>query len=110
MAASLPSLINVGSLLLLLYFIYGVVGTELFSDVEFGDFLNEHANFKTFYISLLTLFRCSTGESWNGVMHDLKAEVPISSIIFFVSFTMVASLVFINIFIAVILENFTNFG
>ena len=63
LVASIPSLANVGTLLLLLHFIYGVAGMEILNTVPYGDFINEHANFKTFYFSLITLFRCSTGES-----------------------------------------------
>ena len=32
--------------------------------------MTRHANFKDFPSALLVLFRMSTGESWNGIMHD----------------------------------------
>jgi len=35
--------------------------------------LNRHANFERIEISLLTLFRCATGESFNGIMHDVSS-------------------------------------
>jgi hypothetical protein len=35
-----------------------------------GPFLDRHANFRDFPSALLVLFRMSTGESWNGIMHD----------------------------------------
>lgn len=100
---------NVGTLLLLL-FIYAVAGMTLFSDVSKGEFLNEHAKFENFYYSMITLFRCATGESWNGLLHDCMKEQQAISVIFFVSFNVVATLVFLNIFIAVILENFASLG
>ena len=34
------------------------------------DFLNRHANYEDFPNAMLVLFRMSTGESWNGIMHD----------------------------------------
>merc|ERR1740117_2458292 len=37
---------------------------------SYGDFVNRHANFETFGMALLTLVRCVTGESFNGIMHD----------------------------------------
>ena len=110
LVSSIPSLVNVGTLLLLLLFIYAVAGMTLFSDVVKGEFLNEHANFENFYYSMITLFRCATGESWNGLLHDCMKEQQGISVIFFVSFNIVATLVFLNIFIAVILENFASFG
>jgi len=33
--------------------------------------LDEHANFQTFGMAMLTLLRCATGEFWNGLMYDL---------------------------------------
>jgi hypothetical protein len=38
---------------------------------NWGDAINRHANFGTFWMGLLTLVRSSTGESFNGLMHDL---------------------------------------
>jgi len=67
---SLPSLIDVGALLLLLMFVYGVAGMMLFPKITYGDHINKHANFGTFYHGMITLVRASTGESWNGLMHD----------------------------------------
>ena len=67
---ALPSLINVGALLLLLYFEYSIAGMSLFGKLRRDDFITKHTNFETFYNSFITLFRASTGESWNGIMHD----------------------------------------
>ena len=49
---------------------------SLFGDVRWGEYLNRHANFETVPNALLVLLRMSTGESWNGIMHDcmIKAE------------------------------------
>jgi len=38
---------------------------------NWGDMINRHANFAFFWTGLLTLVRSSTGESFNGIMHDL---------------------------------------
>ena len=73
---SVPSLLNVGAILLLVYFIYAIVAMNLFSDVKQGDFINDDANFSGFWISMITLFRMSTGESYNGIMHDCMVETP----------------------------------
>mmetsp|Transcript_19340 Transcript_19340/g.63041 ORF Transcript_19340/g.63041 Transcript_19340/m.63041 type:complete len:1899 (-) Transcript_19340:223-5919(-) len=39
-----------------------------------GDFVNRHANFRNLGYSFNTLIRCITGESFNGIMHDLMDE------------------------------------
>ena len=59
---ALPTIMNVGAVLLLIYFIYAVLGMHLFGRIKRGEFLNAHANFETFGRSLLTVFRMSTGE------------------------------------------------
>jgi hypothetical protein len=123
---SVPSLGNVGLLLFLLLFIYSVLGVQCFYQVAEGDFVNRHANFKTFGIAFLTLFRCSTGESWNGLMHDCGATEdnptfygrcsnadgncgnPEMSAFFFLSFAFAAAFIALNLVIGVILENFSN--
>mmetsp|Transcript_11321 Transcript_11321/g.26831 ORF Transcript_11321/g.26831 Transcript_11321/m.26831 type:complete len:1216 (+) Transcript_11321:1-3648(+) len=71
---SLPALINVGSVLLLFFFIFSVMGMNLFGGVREGEFINRHANFDTFPRSMLTLMRMATGESWNGIMHDVTVS------------------------------------
>ena len=68
---SLPALTNVGAVLFLFFFIFAVLGMNLFGKVRItGNFLNRYANFETFGFSMLTLFRMATGEAWNGIMHD----------------------------------------
>jgi hypothetical protein len=68
---TIPALANIGSLLLLFLYLYSVIGMSLFAPVKLQEELNEHTNFKTFYSSFLALFRSSTGENWNDVMHDV---------------------------------------
>jgi len=41
------------------------------ADSNWGVNLNRYANFMALPVSFLTLFRCSTGESFNLIMHDL---------------------------------------
>jgi hypothetical protein len=68
---SLPALANVGTLMVLFFFIYAVMAMSLFGQVKYsegGPFLSDHANFSNFPLALLTLFRMTTGESWNGIM------------------------------------------
>jgi len=71
LAASIPKLVNVLLILLLLLVLYSILGVSLFSTSKFGDTLNEHGNFQNFALAFITLFRASTGEAWNEIMHDL---------------------------------------
>ena len=67
---AIPALFNVGGLLFLFQFLYGIMGVYLFSTVKLQTSLNEHANFQTLGTALVTLFRVSTGDGWNFLMED----------------------------------------
>lgn len=67
----LPSLINVGALLILFFFIFAVLGVFTFRNVTEGDAIDDYNNFSNFGYAMLTLFRCSTGEDWALFMFDL---------------------------------------
>jgi hypothetical protein len=65
---SVPALANVGVVLLLIFFVFAVMGMSLFGSIKWGTYVNRHANFTSFPVALLTLFRMITGENWNGIM------------------------------------------
>jgi ribonucleotide reductase alpha subunit len=67
---SLGNIINTALLLFLILFTFAVAGMSLFSMVPEGDYINENTNFKSFYLSFMSLWQASTGDSWNGIMHD----------------------------------------
>ena len=67
--SSLPAVLNVGSLLFLMFFIYAILGMNLFGSKGNELSQNEpHANFMSFPASMLTLFRLSTGDSWDQIL------------------------------------------
>ena len=120
---SLPALSNICFLFVLVLFLFSVLGMQLFGHVKHGEFLNDDANFCTFPVAFITMFRCSTGESWNGLMHDCMvtpedAFNPCSeeagdcgsawaAIPFFLGFTVLAAFMILNMMIAVILDEFS---
>jgi voltage-dependent calcium channel L type alpha-1D len=67
--ATLPGLVNIGALLFMLFYVYAVMGMQLFAKVQYGEFIGEQANMQTFWNAMLLLFRASTGENWNGIMY-----------------------------------------
>eukprot|EP00933_Yihiella_yeosuensis_P037205 TRINITY_DN31081_c0_g1_i1.p1 TRINITY_DN31081_c0_g1~~TRINITY_DN31081_c0_g1_i1.p1 ORF type:complete len:653 (+),score=71.78 TRINITY_DN31081_c0_g1_i1:39-1997(+) len=75
LATSIPKLINVLLILLLLLMLYSILGVSLFSTMKQGETLNQFGNFHNFVYAFITLFRASTGEAWNEIMHDL-AKTP----------------------------------
>lgn len=130
---AIPQLTNVGALLFLFLFIYSVLGVFLFGKVKLQETLNVHANFQTFGTALLTLFRMSTGESWNFIMYDSARQKSITydckndqtykeriqgmegcgrpkaeTYMYFLSFMVIVSFIFLNLFIVIIFESFEN--
>jgi hypothetical protein len=129
---TLPALGNISGVLLMLFFIYAVMGVQLFAYVKLGDALNEQANFQNFWDAMLMLMRSATGENWNGVMYELANNeecgevvynanvcgfnsdvhncVPLNgcgspaAYVYYTTFTLFVTYVFLNLFIAVILE------
>nr|CCA23261.1 hypothetical protein ALNC14_094040 [Albugo laibachii Nc14] len=71
---NMPALINVSTLMFLIMFVYGVMGVQLYAGVMLGRTLDEHANFKSIKMAMVTLFRFTTGEAWNDVMYDLMVQ------------------------------------
>jgi hypothetical protein len=136
---TLPSLANIGLLLALLFFIYAILGVQLYAKVRLQGSLGPNANFQTFTGAVLLLVRSSTGENWNGLMYacalsDSTCEADpkydstvcgfnnsgapctpingcgdgVTPFVYFISFTLLVTFILLNVFIAVILEGFSN--
>uniref|UniRef100_A0A674NVJ2 Voltage-dependent L-type calcium channel subunit alpha n=1 Tax=Takifugu rubripes TaxID=31033 RepID=A0A674NVJ2_TAKRU len=123
---SLQALPYVALLILMLFFIYAVVGMQIFGKIAVvdGTYINRNNNFQTFPQAVLLLFRlCATGEAWHEVMLacmygkkcDPKSDyLPGEeytcgsnfAIIYFMSFYMLCAFLIINLFVAVIMDNF----
>jgi len=114
---TLPSLLNVTTLLVMVLFIYTILGMSFFGTMPlcpegpcpYGLY-NHHANFRYFYTGFFTLFRMSTGESWNGIMHDCTAVYGGKASFFFVSYMVIGSSLMFNLVIAILLDEFSSMG
>ena len=60
-----PSLMNIGGLLFLLFFIYSIAGMYLFGGLDYSSAttMTDQINFSTFYNSFILVFQCVTGEN-----------------------------------------------
>ena len=81
MVLSFPSLLNVGSLLCLILFIFAVLGVNLFTFLAHGDpILNYHGgingqrNYDTVFNAVLVLIQCLTSDGWSTVMADAMMD------------------------------------
>eukprot|EP01063_Lacrimia_lanifica_P031393 TRINITY_DN5161_c0_g1_i1.p1 TRINITY_DN5161_c0_g1~~TRINITY_DN5161_c0_g1_i1.p1 ORF type:complete len:2672 (+),score=931.23 TRINITY_DN5161_c0_g1_i1:185-8200(+) len=116
-AYSLPHIANIGAFLCLLFFIYAVLGVNMFAKVKRGEFLNAHANYESFPRALLLLIRMVTGENWNGVMHETMAQPPncepelencgtALAPLYYLTFLILATFILTNLFVAIVLDTF----
>jgi len=111
---SIPSLWNIGLLLFVIFFIYAIVGMELFGDIVTPDtWFEQHddkVTFLDFTLALNVLYRVGSGDGWTSVYIRYLRDIDFSKIyqvyIYFMTFFVVGSLVMINLFIAVILDLF----
>ncbi|KAF4111949.1 hypothetical protein G5714_006744 [Onychostoma macrolepis] len=125
---SLPALFNIGLLLFLVMFIYAIFGMSNFAYVKREAGIDDMFNFETFGNSMLCLFQITTSAGWDGLLapilnkHDPDCDSelehpgsmyrsdcgnPSVGIFFFVSYIIICFLIVVNMYIAVILENFS---
>eukprot|EP00746_Dinoflagellata_sp_MGD_P008476 gnl/MRDRNA2_/MRDRNA2_116976_c0_seq1.p1 gnl/MRDRNA2_/MRDRNA2_116976_c0~~gnl/MRDRNA2_/MRDRNA2_116976_c0_seq1.p1 ORF type:complete len:1680 (-),score=292.24 gnl/MRDRNA2_/MRDRNA2_116976_c0_seq1:144-4679(-) len=69
---SIPKLLNVGMILVLLLFLFSVLGVTLFAKVKFEGTHDDYGNFRDLGRGFTTLIRSMTGEAWNEIMHSLS--------------------------------------
>ena len=105
---SLGNILTTGCLLVLMLFTFTVAGMNIFGQLKEGEYITKNTNFKSFYNSMMTLWRASTGESWNGMMHECFKQEGSIAIIFWILFVLTTFFIFMNVFIAVIYENFNE--
>ncbi|XP_043964787.1 voltage-dependent L-type calcium channel subunit alpha-1C isoform X10 [Gambusia affinis] len=123
---SFQALPYVALLIVMLFFIYAVIGMQMFGKIALRDNtqINRNNNFQTFPQAVLLLFRCATGEAWQEIMLACSPKHPCEkgstnenstihddcgsqfAIIYFVSFYMLCAFLIINLFVAVIMDNF----
>uniref|UniRef100_A0A671MIB9 Voltage-dependent L-type calcium channel subunit alpha n=1 Tax=Sinocyclocheilus anshuiensis TaxID=1608454 RepID=A0A671MIB9_9TELE len=122
---SFQALPHVALLIVMLFFIYAVIGMQMFGKIALvdGTEINRNNNFQTFPQAVLLLFRVATGEQWPKVMLasmygklcDAKSDYGPGeeytcgssiAVFYFLSFYMLCAFLVINLFVAVIMDNF----
>nr|XP_048693475.1 sodium channel protein type 5 subunit alpha-like isoform X1 [Caretta caretta] len=124
---SLPALFNIGLLLFLVMFIYAIFGMANFAYVKKEQGIDDMFNFQTFANSMLCLFQITTSAGWDGLLNPIlntgppycdpnlknangsKGDCgsPAVGILFFVTYIIISFLIVVNMYIAIILENFS---
>ncbi|XP_037835455.1 voltage-dependent N-type calcium channel subunit alpha-1B [Kryptolebias marmoratus] len=95
---------------------------QVFGNIELNEetSINHHNNFQTFFHALTLLFRSATGEAWHEIMLACLSKRPCDKLsgtsgkecgsdfayFYFVSFIFLCSFLMLNLFVAVIMDNF----
>lgn len=125
LAMSLPALFNICLLLFLVMFIFAIFGMSFFMHVKDKSGLDDVYNFKTFGQSMILLFQMSTSAGWNdvldGIINEEDCQEPNNEIgypgncgsstigiAYLLSYLVISFLIVINMYIAVILENYSQ--
>ncbi|XP_036844692.1 sodium channel protein type 8 subunit alpha isoform X3 [Oncorhynchus mykiss] len=124
---SLPALFNIGLLLFLVMFIFSIFGMSNFGYVKHEAGIDDMYNFETFGNSMICLFMITTSAGWDGLLLPIlnyppdcdstmenpgapstgNCGNPSVGIFFFVMYIIISFLVVVNMYIAIILENFS---
>ncbi|KYM97213.1 Sodium channel protein para [Cyphomyrmex costatus] len=125
LAMSLPALFNICLLLFLVMFIFAIFGMSFFMHVKDKSGLDDVYNFKTFGQSMILLFQMSTSAGWDsvldGIINEEDCQEPNNEIgypgncgsstigiAYLLSYLVISFLIVINMYIAVILENYSQ--
>lgn len=101
--AAVPGLSSIAMVLLLVFYVFGVIATQLFGD-HFPDW------FGTLGRSLYSLFQIMTLESWSmGIVRPLMGVFPYAWM-FFIPFILIATFTMLNLFIGVIVSAMQSFA
>lgn len=98
---SVPSIIWIFVLLLIIFYVFAVIGTFLFG-VEFPHF------FGTLGKSMYSLFQVMTLESWSMGISRPVMEVFPYAFLYFIPFILIATYTTLNIFIAIVVNTMSE--
>ncbi|KAF9928693.1 calcium channel protein [Linnemannia zychae] len=124
MAASIRSIASLFGVWLVVFAVYGIMFVEIFGLTSYGPNGSDHVNFRNIGTALLMMARMSTGEGWNDLMHDFAVERPYCvnnrfdylysdcgstswAYALFISFNIISMYIFTNMFIVVVMHNFS---
>lgn len=99
-------------LILMLYlFVCTLAGISLFAgklsdpSLQFGHTYN---NYDSLFNGFITTFQVVTGENWNDILYRSMEVYPVVGAIYFVMVYATGNMVVLNLFLAILLENFSD--
>jgi len=132
---SIKALPYVMMLMMMLFFIYAIIGMQMFGNIAYDPTtaIDRHNNFRNIFQANLMLFRCATGEAWPDIMMSAVDGRPCDAdahkwnytkygelymtdpekrcgspvtYLYFITFIFLCSFIMLNIVVAVITDSF----
>jgi hypothetical protein len=110
---AIPQVKNVFLLMFMVYFLFGIMAMKLYGDIDIdGEYqlawIGETNNFSTVFMAMKLLFQITTGNPLPLMIQDIKytAKLPGTALPFVFVFFILSNFIFLNVFIALLLENF----
>lgn len=126
LVASIPALLNIAALLIVFSFMFAIIGMTLFRNVKYQGIIDATLNFRTFSKTSIILFQLTTATGWSDFHQALSIQPPkcqtnetsiiptgncgspVIATIFLISYLIVAWFILLNLFVAVILNNYQD--
>jgi hypothetical protein len=114
---SIKDIANFSVLLFLFLFTFTLLGLELFAnrvkfneigDVDIEKGTSPRENFDDFFKAFITIFMVLIGDNWPQYMYKHMIAVGELSAIFFIFLQVFGKYVLLNLFLAILLENFED--
>nr|CCA18882.1 similar to sodium channel putative [Albugo laibachii Nc14] len=119
---------NFAVLLFLFIYIYALLGIQFYAntmrfdadayavsaahgtDLAFWNAQLPRSNFDSLLWAFVTVFQVITGENWNNVMYDAIRANGFTASIYFISLVILGNFILMNLFLALLLDNFAGKG
>jgi hypothetical protein len=107
---ALPQVLNLIGVMSVVFFVLGCCAQHLCGDLPRGDVITDLDNFDTVLSSVMLLFQICTGQSLMGVTTECRAVAGPAAVPFFIAFFVATNMLLVNLFIALLLDNFDLMG
>ena len=109
---SVNSIIYLALLLILFIYIYTLLGFQIYNKkLDTNETLNFFNDFDNFHHVFITVFQIMTLEGWNNVFFICLKSINVNKLItylYFISWICIGNYVLLNLFLAILLDGFTN--
>ncbi|CAK56623.1 unnamed protein product (macronuclear) [Paramecium tetraurelia] len=120
MSFAFPFLLKILFILLIIMVVFAFYGVMLYGTIDKGEVINDLINFSNFWLAMLTLFKCVSGDDFRSIMNDCMHHNPYCSEdpkycgspyaqIYFISFMLISNYILLNLFVLAMIEQFEFF-